>query len=389
MAGSLNLPALAPLRTAFGFDQTIHRGLALRIVDIAPQHHLAPIALLGRAGFNGGARCHGDGGGLAHIAAALPVATHQHRAAAGGAVGVNLAGGGQLNVLSHQHNFAALVGQAGGAQLPTVFDHRALQGGQSIGRQNDLPAFSQHGLAVFNQGRHGLRRGGDAGQPGCTTRRARVVKTERDGLARSQGHSARLRHDDALVAHLGCQQSNVAAQRSLQLAFVDHAGCRPVAMDGGLTRHEVIGVEAARGGHQAAHIDLRRWRKIHPIGVAQKDLTVGADLPINQAGIVAKHLIQHHRAAVGLVELDFGIAAHIEAGPINDRAVAGLVDAHQRAERGLAAGNAGQAATDHPTLRQLGAGRGRLLRVYQKPHAAQHHGGHKVGHNASPALGGG
>ena len=112
-------------------------------------------------------------------------------------------------------------------------------------------------------------------------------------------------------------------------------------------------------------------------------------MPINQAGIVAQHLIQHHRAAVGLVELDFGIAAHIEAGPINDRAVAGLVDAHQRAERGLAAGNAGQAATDHPTLRQLGAGRGRLLRVHQKPHAAQHHGGHKVGHNASLALGGG
>ncbi|BDU55574.1 hypothetical protein LTEGF4_12550 [Limnohabitans sp. TEGF004] len=62
-------------------------------MHITPQHHLAPIAVVGGTGVNGAVGTQGHGGGLAHRAAALPVAAHQHGAASGGAFGFDQGAG--------------------------------------------------------------------------------------------------------------------------------------------------------------------------------------------------------------------------------------------------------------------------------------------------------
>ena len=186
-----------------------------------------------------------------------------------------------------------------------------------MGREDDLPAFGQYGAAVFHQGRDGLRRGGDACQA-C----ARVVEAQRDGLARGQGHRARLCDHNPLVAHLGGQQRDVAACGGRELAFVDHAAGAACAVETGFARHEFVSIGLARGGHQATHVDLRCGREVHAIGVAQEHLPVGADLAEDLAGVVAQDVVEHHRIGAGLVELHLGLAADVEARPVDHGALA-------------------------------------------------------------------
>ena len=335
-------------------------------------------------GLDAGALRHRHLHGLTHIAAALPVATHQHRAPALRSVGFNTARARQLDAVGHQDNLAALLDEARGTEQPAVLEHRALQRGERVGRENDLAPFGPHRAAVFNQGRNGLRRGGDARQTGGI-----VVEVQRDSLARGQCHGAGLRHDHALVAHLGRKQRDVAAQRRLELALVDHTAGAACAAEGGLARHEFVGIGSAGGGDQATHIDLRRGRKVHPVGIAQKHLAVGTDLPVNLGGVVAQDVVEHHRAAAGLVELHLGLASDIEAGPVNDGSVAGLVDRHQRRACRCGAGvDADASAADHAALRQLLGGRRCLLRMGQADYAAQGDTGERRAHGLRQGMGG-
>ena len=248
---------------AFGLNAAFDLREAARLIDIAPQHHLAAIALPCGVGFDACALRHRHLCGLARVAAALPVAAHQHRAAACGATRLYLAGARQLDAVAHQHNLAALAAQTGGAELPAVLDDSALQAGQRVCRQDDLPAFGQHGAAVFHQGRDGLGCGGEPSEA-----RARVVEVERDGFARGQCHGARLRDDHALVAHLGCEQGDVAAKGCVQLTIIDHAAGGACAVKARFAGHEFVGIGLAGGGYQAAHVDLRRGREVHAVRVA-------------------------------------------------------------------------------------------------------------------------
>ena len=371
----LNLSAAARAST-FGLNAAIDLRDAVFVAHIAPQHHLAAIALPCGNGLDACALRHRHLHSLARVATALPVSAHQNRAAAHRAIGFDAAGARQRDAVGHQDDLAALLAQARGAELPTVLDHRALQRSQRVGRQNDLPAFGQHGTAVLHQGRDGLRRGGDACQA-----RATVVEVERDGFARGQRHGARLGHNHALVAHLGGEQGDVAACCRRELAFVDHAACAACAVEAGLARHELVGVGLAGGGHQAAHVDLRRGREIHPVGVTQEHLPVGTDLAVDLVGVIAQDVVERDRAAAGLVELHLGLAADVEAGPVDDGALAALVHAHERVACGCGARvDVGVAASDHTALGQLvgcGCGDGwrGLLRVGQAGHAAQRHAG--------------
>ena len=342
---------------SFGFNAPFHLREAVRVFHIAPQHHLATVTVLCSVSRDARALRHGNLRGLAHVTAALPVAAHQHRTATRCATCFYLAGAGQHNTVAHQHNLAALAGQARGAELATVFNHRALQVSQRVGGQNNLPAFGQHRTAVFYQGCNGLRGCGDACQAG-----AAAVEGKRNCLGRRKGHRTGLRHHHTLVAHLGCQQGDVAAKSRVELAVVDHTACCAFAVEADFARHEVVCTGTAGGGHQAAHVDLRSGREIDAVGVAQKHLAVRTDLAVDLAGVVAQDLVEHHRAATGLVEQHFGIAADIEAGPVNHRACGGLVDCHQRApgRRGVG-GNGGAATADHATLGKCTGCRWRLL----------------------------
>ena len=189
-----------------------------------------------------------------------------HRDAAGRAAvgsGIGADGAGVLDAITRlQHNASALKGQAGCLQSARVFYHAALQAIQGTGGQDDQAARSQHRALVFHQSLDGR------GLDGKRCQRIVTVKVQGDRLARGHCHRAQLRDDDALVTHLRCQQSDITAECSAQLTFIDHAAGGTVAGKGGLARHEVGIADAMRRGRQAAHVHRRAFAKVHPVGIA-------------------------------------------------------------------------------------------------------------------------
>ena len=156
---------------------------------------------------------------------------------------------------------AAALDEAAGFDAARVPDHAALQLVCCACGKNHQAAGGLHRVAVFHQ--RGHRRRGDAqvgeGVVG--------VELQLEDFARGQGHGAHLRDDDALVAHFGREQRDVAAQGCFQFAFVDDAASRAVAREAVATGHEVGIADAVGGGHQAAHIDTGTGRKVHAAGV--------------------------------------------------------------------------------------------------------------------------
>ncbi|MEJ7137177.1 hypothetical protein [Amphibiibacter pelophylacis] len=90
VARGFNTPALTRARR-FGLHTALCGGFPARLVHIAPQHHLAAIAVLRGVGGNASVFVHIDAAGLAHVATALPAAAHIHGATACGAIGFDLA----------------------------------------------------------------------------------------------------------------------------------------------------------------------------------------------------------------------------------------------------------------------------------------------------------
>ena len=112
------------------------------------------------------------------------------------------------------------------------------------------------------------------------------------------------------------------------------------------------------GDQEAAHIHLSGGAKQDPIGVGQKHLAVGVDAAQDLAGLGVEHAVEGDRAGRGLHKIDCGLGAHVEAVPVQHRAVAGLVDVEVIAT--LA--NAGRARHDLAALGQLAGRDGRALR---------------------------
>ena len=348
-------------------------------MHIAPQYHLAAIALLRGAGVDRGTGGHGHLGGLAQVAAALPVTAHQHVAAACGASGADEAGASQGDVVTFQGDDAAFVADAVGFQAAAVADHAGLQFVQSHSRQDDLPIWGLHGLAVVDQAGNGAGRGGDAGQARA------AVEVERDGIASSHGHRACLRHDDTRIAHFRREQRDVAAQRRVQAAFVDHGTRGAVAAKRHVAGHEGVVTDAVCGGGECAHVGLCRGREVNAARVAQKHLAVGVDLAVDLAGVLVGNAVERDSLAAGLVEGDAGVLTHIEGVPVDDCALAALVDRH-----GIAAlANAGSPTRHYATRGQLSGRWWGLLGMGQAGDAGQRHAGHRGCHGATCAAGAG
>ena len=258
------------------------------------------------AGIDGGAAGHahrcGCGRGLRsglqqRVSAALPVAPHQHRAATRGAGGADAAAALQVNAVAlqadvaafarglgaagiqsarilhtraaRQHNASALLLKTRGFDRATVFHHAADQAVHRLRADDDQAARGLYGQAVVHQGLNLAGRDAQAGQAVV------AVELQVKGFASGHGHGAHVRDDGTLVAHLRCEQGNVAAQCGLELAFVDHAGGAVVALKPVFARHEVGIANAMCGRDQTAHIDARIFAKKHARRVAEDDLAVG------------------------------------------------------------------------------------------------------------------
>ncbi|MEJ7137182.1 hypothetical protein RV045_01900 [Comamonadaceae bacterium SL12-8] len=121
----------------FGLHISLSNGFPARLVHIAPQHHLAAIAVLRGVGADAGTFVHIDAAGLAHLARALPAAAHIHGASARGAIGFDLAACFQGNMIGFKNNLAAFVHQAAGVQRTGV-DHAVALQRDAACRSHDL-----------------------------------------------------------------------------------------------------------------------------------------------------------------------------------------------------------------------------------------------------------
>ena len=121
---------------------------------------------------------------------------------------------------------------------------------------------------------------------------------------------------------------------------------------------QIARLRRARGGdgeigspcHEIAigHVDRRSGEGsgIHaagagdhdPVGIDQIDAAVGVDLPRDHRGRVASDAIEQGRLRVGLNDVDAVALRDREVAPVDDRAVAGLIDPHagriRRRDRG-------------------------------------------------------
>ena len=352
MARCLHLPTISPVGPRLGLDAAVHPGHAVSVVDVTPQHHLAAVALVGGAGIDAGPGFHRHLGGLAHLATALPITAHQHGAAARGAFGFDAAGGGQGDVVGLQVNLAAFGHQAVGLQAAAVFDDPGLQFVECHRRQDDLPIGRLHRQLVLNQRGNGVGRGGDA-------RQATALHLQADDLARGQGHRARAGQHHTGVLHLRGEQGHIAAQPRADAPLVDHFACRTVALKLVIARHEIGVADAVAGGHQCTHVHRRCGREVHAAGVAQKHLAVGCDAAKDLAGVVVVDAVQGDGLCIGLHKVDAGSGTEVEAVPVDDSALAALVDRHGRCLGGGGLADGGAAACHAATHGQLGAGRWR------------------------------
>ena len=94
---------------------------------------------------------------------------------------------------------------------------------------------------------------------------------------------------------------------------------------------------------------LFRSAKVDALRVDQDYLTGCSDAPQYLAGVGVAHPIQGGRLGVRLLEVDLGLRADVETGPVDYRSLAGLVDV----EGVTRLADGGLSCTHHPALGEL------------------------------------
>ena len=327
--------------------------------DVAPQHHRAALAVVDGAGVNAGARFHRHRGGLVQglgvvkhaaldVGAALPVATHQHLASAGGAGSLEGGAPPERDVVAREQDAPALLGQAAGIDAAAVVDHAAPQLARGHGAQDDQAAFGLDGLPVVDQGLPLARTHADVGE--LVLR----VELQLDQFAGGQGHFAFGRHDQPLVAHFGGHEGDVALELGAQFSFVDHAGSAAIALKREVAGHEAFVAYAVGGGNEAAHVHHAAAAKEHAVAIADDDLARRVDAAQDGAGLGAGDAVEG--GAAGVVEEHMGIFAHVKALPVEHSTLAGLVDDHVGAAAVDGGTAGGHAAAGGQGVRRHGLG---------------------------------
>ena len=183
------------------------------------------------------------------------------------------------------------------------------------------------------------------------------VKLQFIAVTGSHDHGAHLGHHQTAVAHFGCEQGNVALDGRRDVALVHHFAVGAIARVLHDAGHEVVVADAVRGGGERMHVHRRRGRKVHARRVGHDHLAVGIDLSKDLRGRVAQNAVEQNAAAGRLRDVDLGFLAHVEALPIDGRALAVLRDGHG----GARLGDARAACADLAAHRQLRGGRGQGL----------------------------
>ena len=353
------LPAIATLASPLGLDAAVRSRHRVGQRNVAPQDHRAALALVGGAGVDGGACFHRHLAGLVQrhgvvkhpalgVLPALPITTDQHLPAARCTGGADAAAPLERDVVTREDDATAHAGEAAGVDAAAVAHHAALQLARGHGAQNQQAAIGLNRLLVLHQRLPLTGLHADVGQL--------VIRVELQfhHFARSQGHGAFGRHNQALVTHFRGHQGNVAFELGTQFAIVDHAACGTFALKGKVTRHEALVAYAVGGGNQAAHIHHAAAAKEHAVAIADDHLAWRGDAAHDGAGLGASDAVEGGSA--GIVEVHLGVLAHIEALPVEDGTLAGLVNDHVGATAADGSAACGQATACGQSVVRHGLG---------------------------------
>jgi hypothetical protein len=268
-------------------------------------------------------------GGDAHLVGNLHLASRGLDEATIAAVGrtgvqgaVNFRGAGSH--VAQEHDATALVGNGLRLHRAAVSHDAAHQHtGAACGHHHQATVGS-HQVFVVHQGIHHAFIDLQGGQ-------ALAAKDQGGFVARGHGDGAFAGDDDALVAHLRGEQSDVAAKRGLQRTKVHDAARLAIALEGAFTGHEVGVADAVGGDQKTTNVHLRGGTEQHAIGVDDEDLAWGVDTPHDVAGVVVQHAVEGDGSGVGLVEVDLCVRADVEGVPVDGGTLAALLHCQRTA----------------------------------------------------------
>ncbi len=154
-----------------------------------------------------------------------------------------------------------------------------------------------------------------------------AIKINRRRIARRERHPAQSGADGAAVFDAGSNEADQSGLTGGNPAFIDNGGVRIAgAIEGRAARHEFAVVDIGRGRDQTVHIHMRRLAEEHPIGINQDDIAVGLQITRHGGRIGAVDAVEGGGAGAGLMETGGFIRGDVKRAPVDDGAVAALMD---------------------------------------------------------------
>jgi len=157
-----------------------------------------------------------------------------------------------------------------------------------------------------------------------------AMQVERERLCAAKGDAPHMRGDDAVIGHLRRDECGNARITYRDIAMVGDPGARAArrAEAQRPARHERLVADVRAGRDQPRDIDLGILAEDDAVAVDQIDLAVGGQLAQDLADLWPGHPVERDRSGVGLAEIDPLARIDREIVPVDDHAVARLVDAH-------------------------------------------------------------
>ena len=246
--------------------------------------------------------------------------------------------------------------------MPAVSTMRPPSGSEAVSFQHAgiVDDAARHGLGAGRGQQDGTALGADGlivgdqriDRAGADIKANQPVtgKIEPDAFAGTHGDRSLWRADGAVVGDARRDEGQIAAGRGSDLPLVGDAAA--VAAEDVIAGQEIGVADIQGGGDQPADIDARAAAEQDAVGVDEEDLAVGGQLALDARGGGAAGAVEGDGGTVGLLEIDGCLAADVEVLPVDDGALAALVDRHGRA----GAADGGLSGADLPAAGQRRGG---------------------------------
>ena len=318
---------------------------------------------------------------------ALPASAHVHLTPAGFTGRRGQAVACQVDILPLQGNFSALTCKAVSQQSARLTHHPAVAAVQDNLPPAALQPFRLDGAAVVHHRVHQhvptLRRQVHlpvGGRYQSTIlhqstyyaavhqhrRQTAVIQLQGDRFACRQHRFPRRGGYCTAVADALTGEHDIPTLCGGQAALVDDLRARiTAAAERVLPLHKVCGVNVLRGSHQTRDVHPRILPEQHPVGIENKDLSIGFQGTHNLRTTGPGDTVERNRTAVGLNELYGVVFTDIKAVPVGGQILRLLMNSH------LIAVAADTALPPHnlPTGRQVW-----ISQCHQRQHPHHHAG---------------